>query len=73
MQIPLILGFLATALVIVLLLLDRKPALNEKGVRYISKLGLSDATSQRLLSTLKGFLLIVLLAAILGAFLYYTQ
>lgn len=73
MQIPLILGFMAVVLVIILLFLDRKQNLNEKGVRYISRLGLSDVASQRLFSTLKGFLLIVLLAAILGAVLYYTQ
>jgi len=73
MQIPLILGLISVFLVIVLLFLDRKQGLNERGAKYISRLGLSDAASQRLFSTLKGFLLMILLAAILGAFLYYTQ
>lgn len=72
-EFPLILGAIAFLSLIALLISDKNQNLTNAGINNISRLGFSHKSSMRIFSTLKGFLLIVLLAAILGAFLYYSQ
>jgi len=71
MYIPSLLGFLALIILITLLILDRKKNFNFRMLKIISRFGLSRDSSERFLSTLKGFLLILLLVLIVGAILYY--
>jgi hypothetical protein len=73
MYTPIILGFIALIFVIALLVLDRKNSFKGRVIKLISKSGLHNEAASRLFSTLKGFLLIVLLAFVLGALLYYFQ
>lgn len=73
MYTPLIIGLISFVLVITLLFLERKESLNERMLKYISRLGLSNVATHRLFSTLKGFLLIIFLATILVTILYYSQ
>lgn len=72
-QVPIGVGMLALLMIVILLFLERKKDLTERSVEYVSRLGLSYESSARLFSTFKGFLLIVLLAFVVAAFLYYFQ
>ena len=71
MYIPILLGSLAFIILITLIILDRKEGFNTKGIEFVSRFGISREASERLFSTLKGFLVIFLLAFTLGAVLYY--
>lgn len=73
MDITIFIGIAAVLILSCLIVLDRKAGLNSKAIENISRLGISKDASERLFSTLKGFLVIFALALILGAALSYTQ
>ena len=71
MYIPLIAAVISIFLIILLFISEKNGRLDTKIINVLETLGIEGIVAERLVSTLRGFLLIIALSFILGAALFY--